>query len=493
MESLEYYQLKDTLGKELRDEIQSSISNERELQQKYIGLGIKIAIVGVSAAVVALGIFGIKSAYDLHATIASIPSRIDKRADRAVQDRFNSSENPITKYEDLLRDSAARAIAASISAQANTPGRANIVLDESTSASIVDCLTSGTTKPASKLSLISAMSTARIRTISPAIDQAVIAVLTSVSDAHLSDIRSLPRIMQYFSFRSPERFEDDIKKVYKAHDTQPDIQLQTAKYVYRLKKDFGQDLADSLAKGSNQTAKLLLHIRDLKNGTQDQLDAALITPAIDSALSQDNDRMSLDDLITYFQDVSDEGNNQTQVIGVFLDLLQSRVTTKALTFAAGNFLVDSDEFFGFADKDGNGPNLDRKNFDALFNMAVDHVVDLLKGSGGEFNEKARSSLAFWLPKALIGSSLSKKHVGFLVVDRTMDAHFTIGDGKELTIDQFGDPAIISVTSENDAIKVLLKWNDQTGKAVTNLIDRTSEPKALQAFGTWRSPTEDDIR
>lgn len=343
METLEYYQLKDELGKELRDQIQASISSERELQQKYIGLGIKIAIVGLGAAVLAIGIFGIKSAYDLNSAIKSIPARIDRRADSEVQKRFDSSTNPIPKYESLLRDSAGRSIAASINAQTRNPVRSIVLLDESTSSTIADCLNNCATA-STKLLLISALSTTRVRTVNPAIDQGALAVLTNLSADHPINSRGLAQVIQYLSVRSPERFADDIRKVYEVHGDVAQVQSAIAKYLYKLKKDSGKELAEKLAKTGNDNTKLLLHIRDLRNGTVTQPNVALLKHAVESAFDPDDDTMDVDDVVDYMTDINDQGSNPEGAIGSFVDLIREIASSRNLSFAAGNFLAEQDSF-----------------------------------------------------------------------------------------------------------------------------------------------------
>lgn len=125
-------------------------------------------------------------------------------------------------------------------------------------------------------------------------------------------------------------------------------------------------------------------------------------------------------------------------------------------------------------------------------MAMDHVVNSITNANGEFDDDARKSLAFWLPKAYLDTGIiSDRHVGFLLVQRTKKPTFTAENGTLLSTDQFGDPSIVSIENKGGTPVVALKWTDRAGSK-TVVITHTSDAHALKAFGTWRSPTEDDI-
>src|ERR1700743_2648509 len=178
METLEYYKLKDELSTLIKTEIANSVSNERDLQQKYVGLGLKVAAAGLAGAIIAVGLFGIKSALDIHSKIEEIPNQINARADKEITKRFND-DNPVAKYETILLDASARAVASSITTQ--TEKRTITSLDNRISDLIIRTLNEPNIQPSTKLSLVDALSTHRIRTVLPAIDQAVIALAEKLS------------------------------------------------------------------------------------------------------------------------------------------------------------------------------------------------------------------------------------------------------------------------------------------------------------------------
>jgi hypothetical protein len=177
MDTLEYYKLKDELSTLIKTEVASSINNERDLQQKYIGIGLKVAAGGIAAAVLAVGLFGVKSAYDVQSRISEIPTKINERADKEIIARFNK-DNPVVKYDAILLDTSARAIASSIAVQAE--GRP-FTLDNRLSDLFLRALNDPNIPTGTKLSIVDALSTSKIRFILPAIDQAIITLAEKLS------------------------------------------------------------------------------------------------------------------------------------------------------------------------------------------------------------------------------------------------------------------------------------------------------------------------
>lgn len=461
MDTLEYYKLKDELSGLVKAEIATSINNERDLQHKYIGTGLKIAAAGLGAAVLALGIFGIKSMLDINSAIKNIPNLINDRADKEIVSRF-SKDNPVLKYEAMLLDSSARAISASITTQLDQ--KQNIVLENRISDLIVRALNDKEISSATKLSLIDAIATPKIRAISPTVDQAVIATAQQFAKESPVNERSLLRCLQYFSTRNSTQFVVEVEKIYDAHGTLPKVGLTTARYAMKLNEGYGSDLIRKLGATSDSSIKLLLHIRNLKNGKITQLDRDLVRTALAAGFAEsDDDKVNLGEVIDQIDSMISPFEEYSPIASQFLDAIREHALDKKLAFAIDNEDPD-DMSFGFFSREGDVVStLDRAQFDTLLGAAVGQMKEQLRLTDGTFEETTRANLDFWLPKAAADWTTNTRQLAGLTVQNLDTVRFVPEQGQEIQGNTLGARATISTRKIGDQISVVLKWSTEPGK------------------------------
>ena len=462
MDTLEYYKLKDELSGLVKEEIATSINNERDLQHRYIGTGLKIAAAGLGAAVLALGIFGIKSMLDINAAIQNIPNLINDRADKEIVSRF-SKDNPVLKYEAMLLDSSARAISASITTQLDQ--KQNIVLENRISDLIVRALNDKDISSATKLSLIDAIATPKIRAISPTVDQAVIATAQQFAKESPVNERSLLRCLQYFSTRNSTQFAVEVEKIYDAHGTLPKVGLTTARYAMKLNEGYGSDLIRKLGTAGNSSIKFLLHIRSLKNAKITQLDRDLFRTVLAAGFAEsDDDKVNLGEVIDQINSMTSPFEEYSPLVSQFLDAIREYALDKKLAFAIDNEDPD-DMTFGFFTREGDvaSATLDRSQFDTLLDAAVGHMKEQLRQADGTFNETARAALDFWLPKAATDWTTNARQLAGLTVQNLDTVRFVPEQGEEIPGNTLGTRATISTRKIGSQIDVVLKWSTESGK------------------------------
>jgi hypothetical protein len=102
MEEIAVYKAKEELLEHCSAYIDRKFESEKGLIKDYIGLGLKVAIAGVGIAVLTAGFFGWKSYDD-----------VSKSVQAEIKARFNN-DNPIVKYENLIKDAAIQGMIAAL-------------------------------------------------------------------------------------------------------------------------------------------------------------------------------------------------------------------------------------------------------------------------------------------------------------------------------------------------------------------------------------------
>jgi hypothetical protein len=489
METLEYYKLKDELSARIKDEISKSIGNERDLQQRYIGVGLKVAATGIAAAVLTLGVFGIKSFYEIDSAIKKIPEIINKRANDEVTARFNKN-NPVAQYESTLLESAARSIASSIGAQVD-----RVALDARVTDVIVRALNDQTIRLPIKLSLVSALSTQKVRSVSPAIDQGAIAITQQIAAQNPVNESDLRRSLQYFSYRIPERFVGEVEKIYDAHNGIPEIRLAVGRYAMALQRDTG-NLIKKLEKSDDTLLRYQLHIRDLKNGKVKQINRelfeAVFTPALNrSELNRSEDEIGLSDIIGHLNSIDDDN---PEIVGQIIEAIQQYAFSRSLSLAVHDDSSDGMSF-RFYGPDGKkaSTEIDRSDFDTLIQLATAWIKHNLDQSNGEFTDPIKQAMDFWFPRSDSEKATSRKAGAFRLTD-VRKVRFVAPDGGETAGDTLANRAVVTTRRVGTEINVILKWDNELGeaksmpvKAIANL-----DSDSLNQYGIWRRVTNDDL-
>lgn len=97
MDDVNYYKIKEALERDLERKIHDRFDTEKTLLKEYISFGLKVAAVGVAAAVLAVGYLGYNTYRDVQNTTREEVNR-----------RLNTA-NPVKQYSDLLRNTAIEA------------------------------------------------------------------------------------------------------------------------------------------------------------------------------------------------------------------------------------------------------------------------------------------------------------------------------------------------------------------------------------------------
>jgi hypothetical protein len=105
MDEVAYYKAKEELTESCKNYIDKKFETEKNLITQYLGFAGKVALAGIGIAVLTVGFFGLKTYDDVNKSIQA-----------EIKSRF-SSDNPVAKYDTLLRDAAIDGIIASLTAR----------------------------------------------------------------------------------------------------------------------------------------------------------------------------------------------------------------------------------------------------------------------------------------------------------------------------------------------------------------------------------------
>lgn len=487
METLEFYKLKDELSELVRAEVSRSLSSERDLQQRYVGIGLKIAAAGLGAAILTLSIFGIKSLNDINDAIAKIPEVISARTDTEIAKRFDEN-NPVVKYETMLLESSARAIVASISAQLDRTGVLSI--DERTADIASRSLLHKDVRPGTKLALIRVFSTTKIRNISSAIDQSIATFALQTANDSTFDERTLISCLRYFSQRNSERFVPDVEKLYDLRGNVPGVGLAASRFALELSKGYGNDLFKKLERSDDQNMKYILHIANLKVSKTSQLDVGLFKSVLAAALNNDSgDEVNLTEIIKHIGIIADSASGASELPRQIMSMMREYMTSEKLSPALRS---QSNEtvYFAFSSPDGKrrSTSISRESFEALLGIASSQIKEELIASGGKFTDQLKEKIAFWLPRSSVEFTDEDERASFFQIRDVKSLRFVLEGGSAIDGSTLaGQPSIAPRTSD-DQTKILLRWTDvsEGAKSVPIIAVENLKLQSLRLSGGWKN-------
>ena len=487
METLEFYRLKDELSELVKSEVARSVASERDLQQRYVGLGLKIAAGGLGAAVLALGIFGVKSLNDINTAIAKIPEFITTRTDAEIAKRFDEN-NPIVKYETMLLESSARAIVASLSAQLERTGALSI--DERTADITARSLQHKDVRSSTKLSLIRTFSTTKIRNVSPAIDQAIATFAQQLANESKFDERALISCMRYFGQRNAERFISDVEKLYDLRGNVPGIGIATSRYALELSKGYGNDLFKKLEKSDDLGMKYIVHIANLKASKTSQLDTALFKSMLSSAVKEDtSEDVNLTEVIKHIVSVAEASNNTSELPRQIVNSLREHMAQAGLSPTL-RFQSADNTYFAFASIDGENrsASIGRESFESLLEIVSSQIREEFIASGGKVTDQLKEKISFWLPRSSIDAAEDDERASFFLIRDAKNLRFVLEDGSEIEGKILNGQANIVPRVKDSQTRLVLRWADAVEgvKSVPIAAIRNLRMQSLRLHGTWKN-------
>jgi hypothetical protein len=102
MDDAAYYKVKEELTETCKSYIDKKFETEKNLITQYLGFAGKVALAGIGIAFLTVGFFGLKTYDDVNKSIQA-----------EIKSRF-SSDNPVAKYDALLKDVAIDGVIASL-------------------------------------------------------------------------------------------------------------------------------------------------------------------------------------------------------------------------------------------------------------------------------------------------------------------------------------------------------------------------------------------
>ncbi|HXI08443.1 MAG: hypothetical protein ACRC1G_18040 [Bradyrhizobium sp.] len=487
-QSLEYYKLKEDLGRFLKDEITRAVQNERDLQQKYIGIGLKVAGVGIAVAVLVVGLFGIKSIYDVDSAIKKIPDTINRRVDDEVMKRFNA-DNPVAKYELTLLENAARAVSASLTTQSTGWG---VDLDGRSSNVIIQALDDKNIRTTLKLTLVEALSNPKVGDIPSTVDQAIVAFATRIATTEPGNTNGILQCMNYFSARTPGRFAADVEKLFDKTGANIKIRLAVARFALKLPRNTGDNLIKKLTAADDIDIRYLMYVRSLATGKNKQVNQELISSTMERLLPA-----SIDDEHLGFAEMIDHLNlvyESSDVAPKLADAIRNHAISKGLYLTTKD-RATADMRFHFVTAEGNAASATFRaaRLTQLMRFAVDQIKDELKKSNGEFTDSTIRLMELWFPIEDSKAGIHSRRAGGLRLYESGRYRFVSPDGKETPGTALPDQVTLTTSVNSSGPGVTMAWSDESGlpksMRVTKIVNLDVD--SLEEYGIWTraSPEE----
>jgi hypothetical protein len=416
MTTVEYYKLKEELSELIKNQVSTDLRAERDLQQRYIGLGLKIAGAGAAVAILSVGLLGIKSTYDISSAISDTTKNIEKKIETEITSQFNE-RNPVRSYQSMLIGASARAIIASIDIQAAQNNRLAIQLDERIVEAVNAVLKSSEVKGDVKREVISVLVRTNIRDqgIRSTTTPLVLSLLKDISRSdHIEDVPLAIACIRYLALRTAPPITADIGRIYDQHKNERQIGLAVAQYAFELSRDNGERLITSLEASNDDAVKYLMHMRRLRFEKNTTVDGDLLKRLLPSTFEVNPAIASLrpTDVLRHIGSVFEDNENHATAVQL-MDILRESAVSRNFEFAVSSAHFDGRELFGFVRRRGQLFGMPRQVFNEFFELAVSLFVKGIEENQGTVTSVDLARIAFWTPKNARGPKRANEELGFL--------------------------------------------------------------------------------
>jgi hypothetical protein len=267
VDELSLYKIKEELTVGLTAYVDKRLETEKSLIISYIGWGARIAIAGLALAVLIVGFFGWKTYDDINKSIIS-----------EIKERFDK-DNPVRKYDSLLKDAAIRGIVSSVRSQL-IRSRQNLYIDEKSDyatffANALQDVDVTTKEKIEIIEFASAISDSSLQ--STIANSARHLIKTSASDNSDDNIQLMSRLVGLYATLNGHRFGEsadytsDVIDIYtKTSDSK--VYASVAEYLLTANNAQSTALIKKVHESDDPRIRYAMMISELKFSDESKLD-----------------------------------------------------------------------------------------------------------------------------------------------------------------------------------------------------------------------------
>jgi hypothetical protein len=234
MDELAVLKAKEEITTALTGYIDKKFDNEKNLNVNYIGWGARIAIAGLAFAVLVVGFFGWKSYDDINRSIsAEIKNRFDK-------------DNPVNKYDAILKEATVRGVLDSLNSQLNQERKRKFPLDKDAYSTFLVNEFEDTSLPiGSRISIVQSATLIPDNSIRIGIANSARHAFKVMGE---DDAKSLaPLLIDLYSSVNPNEFSSDILATIDRFSDDPKVIRSASMALLKTNKDKVDDLIKRLS------------------------------------------------------------------------------------------------------------------------------------------------------------------------------------------------------------------------------------------------------
>ncbi len=465
---ISYYKLKDEIYDEVTSYIDKRFDTEKSLILSYIGWGSRIAIAGLGVAIVTAGFFGWKSYDNIDSTItAEIIKRFDK-------------DNPVKKYDTLLKQSAVGGVIASLSARIADPAKPRAFSDYDDSVTFLsNALLDEDVNLQTKTSILEfakALPSVSSREVLARSARKLIKV--DNTDTREQTVLALAQLIDLYSSVDAAKFATDILSIYDKYPSELNILRTVADSLIKSDNSQANRFVEKLAGMDDPVVKYAIFVENMKFQNDFKFDDTYVKGIVNTALSTLGNFSGGRDSTVSFEQIFDALEN--------IDIKNKNywpfVLAITSAFREKNYYLyyQIDVFSNYqtynvilSTSGGSGWDFDLKEINDIsrrvFRAFVNNTDAFAKATPADL-----AALDFWMLKVSPRNInrppdvSTQSHIVYVLYDGANDLFD--GQGNKIGDGRIGGRCAFIVEQQGPTEKISITWRDPSGALVNKKVD-----------------------
>jgi hypothetical protein len=449
MDDAGYYKTKEELVEFCSAYVDKKFETEKGLIRDYIGLGIKVAIVGVGAAVLTAGFFGWKSYDDVNkSALAEIKSRLDK-------------DNPVVKYESTIKEIAVDGIIASLTARID---RNDDFLGDDAINFLTDALQDDGISPERKSHILQFATIAPFGETKAQFAHAARKLIQAdFKDNRESGVTLMRQLIKLYISDNANSYVTDALNIMENYKDDDVIAQSVSAMLDQLNPSAASRLLAKLGSRTDDTTKFHILFFNLRTNPQSTLDEQWLLSLIQTAFqfSFRDEKISLSEILSAMNSLTSSNPHFWAVISLFA--AKASAMGYSVQYRLDDFGPSTGRPFVAFAREGGSFGIPIGLYNKIFSQ-ISQAFLIRSSWFSSAGTNDLSAMSFWMVKANEGelsNSLSyhdyKTYFLYRGVDKIKD-----GDGNEIAGERVGGRLAIVVQTTNNVPAVMVYWRDAIG-------------------------------
>jgi hypothetical protein len=404
MDDAAFYKAKEEITDFCQTYIDKKFETEKSLIKEYMGFAAKIAIAGIGIAILTVGFFGLKTYDDVNKSIqAEIKSRFD-------------NENPVAKYEGLVKEAAIDGVIASLTARIQQ--NSNFFSGEDSLGFLTRALQDDLVSAERKSQILDfAVLIPYTNYRDPLARAARKLIQFDFKDNRESGVRVMSSLLKLYSFADANSFVTDALNILEKYKEETIVVKRVAEMLDKVDAGNGNRIVTKLAMSQNPVSHFHVVMFDLRTNPEAKLDTAWLVSIVQKAIDngsvfsfRDNeDVVSLSEIMIAINRLKVDDKNVWTLCEIFAN--EARQRGLKIIFSQQSEYGDQNgkPYVGLAQKSST-QFVERQLYSSLFlKVAKAFFVRSLQLSKPTAEDL--SVLEFWSAKQSDGSKLTTASSG----------------------------------------------------------------------------------